>query len=112
MLGPAARAILKGEEALALVAPPARERSARGRRREGQAANPVGDPLFDALRALRRDIAQEIGVPPYVIFHDSVLRDIAAERPANRAQMGRITGVGARKLEAYGDRFLQVVRDH
>jgi ATP-dependent DNA helicase RecQ len=50
-------------------------------------------------------------VPPYVIFHDSVLRDMATMRPANRDALGRITGVGARKLEAYGDAFLQVIRE-
>ena len=71
--------------------------------------NPVGDPLFDALRSLRRDLAEEAGVPPYVIFHDSVLREMARLRPDSRSEMGQITGVGARKLEAYGDYFLDVI---
>jgi ATP-dependent DNA helicase RecQ len=105
--GPAARAILKGEAAVALVVPP---RRARRRRGEGSAANPAGDPLFEALRARRRELADEAGVPPYVVFHDSVLRDMAARRPASRAELGGIAGVGARKLEAYGDAFLQVIR--
>jgi ATP-dependent DNA helicase RecQ len=72
--------------------------------------NPVGDPLFDALRALRREIALEGGVPPYVIFHDSVLREMAAARPTSLAAMGEIGGIGARKLEAFGERFLDVIR--
>jgi len=72
--------------------------------------NPIGDPLFEALRCLRRELAQEAGVPPYVIFHDSVLRDMAARRPATQIDLGQIGGVGARKLEAYGDRFLDVIR--
>ncbi len=114
MLGPQARAILKGEVELALIVPPKKD---GGRRRKGAAAsgaalNPMGDPLFEALRSLRRELAQQAGVPPYVIFHDSVLRDIASGRPSSRAELGAIGGVGTRKLDAYGDAFLQVVRQH
>ena len=105
--GPAARAILKGEAEVSLILQPKRER----RRRGGGAANPTGDPLFEALRARRRELAQEAQVPPYVIFHDSVLREMATSKPASLAAMGRITGVGARKLEAYGDSFLTVIRE-
>ncbi|MCW6531624.1 DNA helicase RecQ [Sphingomonas sp. MMSM20] len=106
--GPAARAILKGEEPVALVLPPKRER-----RRKGEAAaNPVGDPLFEALRAKRRDLAREAQVPPYVIFHDSVLREMAASRPTSIAQMAGIAGVGQRKLDAYGEAFLRVIHEN
>jgi len=105
--GPNAKAILKGEAEVALILPPKRER----RRRGGTAPNPIGDPLFEALRAKRRELAQEGQVPPYVIFHDSVLREMATTRPANLAAMARISGVGARKLEAYGDAFLNVIRE-
>ncbi len=107
--GPEARPILKGEAELKLVLPPKRERRARRGRAGGE--NPVGNPLFEALRAKRREIAQETGLPPYVIFHDSVLRDMALGRPASLAELGRISGVGARKLEAYGTDFLQVIRE-
>ena len=106
-----ARAILKGEEAVLIAVPPAR--SARGGKRDrGRAANPVGNPLFEALRVLRRDLAIEAGVPPYVIFHDSTLRDMAAMRPSSLMQMGGITGIGARKLDAYGEAFLTVIRQY
>ncbi len=106
--GPAARAILKGEAELALIVPPKRERRAR---RGGDATpNPSGDPLFEALRAKRRELAQTAGVPPYVIFHDSVLREMAADRPQTIGGMRRITGVGEKKLEAYGDAFLSVIK--
>jgi ATP-dependent DNA helicase RecQ len=108
--GPEARPILKGESALKLVLPPKRERRRRGA--AGSVPNPVGNPLFEALRARRREIAQETGLPPYVIFHDSVLRDMAMARPASLADLGRISGVGARKLDAYGEDFLAVIRDH
>ncbi len=108
-LGPAARAILKGEAGFEIAVPP---KALRQRRREQSAANPVGDRLFDALRACRRDLAAQSGVPPYVIFHDSTLREIAAMRPATLNDLGRLAGVGARKLDAYGDAFLAVVRQY
>ena len=113
MLGPEARGFMKGEEPLDLVIPP--KRSGKGRKRSGgsgQALNPVGDPLFDALRELRRDLAKEQQVPPYVIFHDSVLRDMAGLRPQTRALLGELPGIGAKKLDAYGDAFLAVIRQH
>lgn len=106
--GPAARGLIKGEDTLKLVIPPKRAR----RRRGDQAANPVNDPLFEALRSCRRELAQEAGVPPYVIFHDSVLREMAATRPASLSALGRLTGVGQRKLDAYGEPFLRVIREH
>ncbi|WP_255352410.1 DNA helicase RecQ [Novosphingobium sp. AAP83] len=110
-LGGDARAILKGEAEVPLVVVPKKERTSRRRAASpGAAFNPVGDPLFDALRSLRRDMAREAGLPPYVIFHDSVLREMAGTRPASLAELGQIGGVGGRKLEAYGDRFLEVIR--
>ena len=110
-LGGDARAILKGEAAVAIVVPPKRERKRRGGGSDAS-ANPVGHPLFEALRALRRDLAQQAGVPPYVIFHDATLREMANARPATLAEMGEIGGVGTRKLEAYGEEFLAVIRQH
>jgi ATP-dependent DNA helicase RecQ len=104
--GPAARPILKGEEQLSIVLPPKRERKRRAARDVGPA-----DPLFDALRERRREIAKDQGVPPYVIFHDSTLREMALVKPLDRRALGEITGVGARKLDAYGDAFLEVIRN-
>ena len=105
-----ARAVLKGEAAVLIVPPrPKARRTPRGR---AQAANPPDDPLFEALRALRRDLAKEAAVPPYVIFHDATLREIAALRPVDIAALGEVGGVGARKLAAYGEAFLRVVREH
>lgn len=107
-LGGEARAILTGGAPVEIVVPPKRTR----RRERGAGANPSDDPLFDALRALRRDLAQEAGVPPYVIFHDSTLRAIAAERPRSLSELGALPGVGARKLDAYGEKFLTIVKAH
>nr|WP_247712525.1 DNA helicase RecQ [Qipengyuania xiapuensis] len=108
-LGGSAREILKGEREVAIVVPPKRQR--RGRR-GGDEANPVGDPLFEALRELRRELAAEAQVPPYVIFHDSTLREMTTARPSSMAEMGRIGGVGGKKLEAYGERFLMEIARH
>lgn len=109
--GPGARPILKGEADLKLVLPPKRERRTKRGRASAGGVNPVGNPLFEALRAKRREIAVEAGLPPYVIFHDSVLRDMAMLRPGTLGELGQLSGVGARKLEAYGDTFLQVIRE-
>jgi ATP-dependent DNA helicase RecQ len=104
--GPTARTYLKGEERIELVLPPVRQR----RSKRDNAANPVGDPIFDALRECRRELAKEAGVPPYVIFHDSTLRDMARIRPKSERDMALVSGVGERKLEAYGQAFLTVLR--
>ena len=101
--GPGARPILKGEEPLTIAVPPPRRRGSR-RRSEGPA-----DPMFDALRAARRDLAQAAGVPPYVVFHDSTLRGIAEARPRTLAELSTIQGVGAAKLERYGAAMLAAV---
>ena len=106
--GPGARGLLKGGDTLSLILPPKRERRRRG---AAGAPNPSDDPLFEALRATRRDLAKEAGVPPYVIFHDSVLRDMAAQRPSSRAELAVLSGIGARKLDAYGDAFLRTIRE-
>jgi ATP-dependent DNA helicase RecQ len=111
MLGGDARKILKGEASVSIVLPPKKEaRGRRGERGGSSGVNPIGNPLFDALRELRRALAQEAGVPPYVVFHDSTLREMAELRPTSLAALGEVSGVGGRKLEAYGDAFVNVIR--
>lgn len=109
-----ARPILRGEErvALRLEAKAALTASA------GSDGNTENDrlsadekPYFDALRQWRLSEAREQEIPPYVIFHDSVLRDIAREQPASRAELGSIKGVGASKLDRYGAAVLTVLRE-
>ena len=107
-LGPAARAILKGETSIALRIPPEKPQRRRGRPGD-RAAAALDDPLFEALRAVRRQLAAEAGVPPYVIFHDATLREMAAARPATLTALAEISGVGARKLDAYGAAFLKAI---
>lgn len=98
--GPAARSILKGEERLTIAVPPRRSRASRK-----QVDGPA-DPSFHALRETRRRLAVEAGVPPYVIFHDSTLREIAARRPSTLSELGEVQGVGSIKLQRYGEAIL------
>ncbi|PPQ28542.1 DNA helicase RecQ [Rhodopila globiformis] len=73
------------------------------------AADPHSKTLYEALRLWRLAEAKGQGIPPYVIFHDSVLRDIAAMRPISLEELAQIKGVGASKLERYGERVLGVL---
>jgi len=66
--------------------------------------------LFQELRAARRALAEAEGVAPYVVFHDSVLREMARRRPRNRSEMLAVPGVGRAKFERYGEAFLAVTR--
>ena len=102
--GPGAKAILKGEEKLIIAVPPARSRRSRSRGPELP-----HDPLFEALRAWRRDRAKEQGVPPYVIFHDSTLREVAARKPASLGELSAIEGIGDTKLERHGESLLDAI---
>jgi len=68
--------------------------------------------LFEALRELRLELAQEQGVPPYIIFHDSTLQEMARSRPVSEEQLRYISGVGKRKLTLYGPQFLKLIRGH
>ena len=79
------------------------------RKAQGPSATGADGALFDALRAWRRAAAERHNVPAYVIFHDSTLRQIAAQKPATLGELAGIAGIGAKKLEAYGAEILQVV---
>ncbi len=69
-------------------------------------------PLFEALRQCRLDLSRDLGVPPYVIFHDSTLLEIARLRPDTLEDMHLISGIGERKLEEYGEAFLEIVEEN
>jgi len=102
--GPGARPILKGEEELVIAVPPPRKHRSRRARDEGPS-----DPLFEALREARRTLAAEARVPPYVVFHDSTLREIAATRPATLRELAQVNGVGDAKLARYGEAMLAAI---
>jgi ATP-dependent DNA helicase RecQ len=109
-LNEACRAVLRGEQMLVLrrdehgAAKPGREKT----RSEFSAAD---NQLWEALRAKRRELADEQDVPPYVIFSDATLLAMMEQRPSTPQQMRRISGVGDRKLALYGDDFLVVLAD-
>ena len=68
--------------------------------------------LWEALRAHRRDLAEEQGVPPYVIFHDSTLQSMAELMPSTLEAFGDLPGVGTRKLDKYGQGFINIIKQH
>ncbi|MCD9047550.1 DNA helicase RecQ [Luteimonas sp. MHLX1A] len=110
----ASRGVLKGETQVMLRKPTnTKERVRTTRAATGADIDlaPADQPLFESLRALRGRLAREQNVPAYVIFHDATLREIARLRPISHGQLGGIGGVGAGKLERYGDAVLETVLD-
>ena len=103
------RGVLRGEQTLMLRHDVRERTTARVRRTAPAEVAPADTPLWEALRALRRELAEEQGVPPYVIFHDATLAEMVAARPRSLADMGHISGVGEKKLERYGERFLRLL---
>ncbi len=103
--GPGAKPILQGKEQVVIAVPPPPARGSKRRAREDYPP----DPLFDALREWRRAQAVEQGVPPYVIFHDSTLRAVAAMKPSSLSALSTIDGIGEKKLERYGESLLTAV---
>jgi ATP-dependent DNA helicase RecQ len=115
----AVRAVYRGERPVQLRRHPeafdSTTRSGRPRKRTREAMAQVGPDnhgLYEALRAWRRQIAADQGVPPYVIFHDRTLAEIALFRPATLSDLNLIGGVGQAKLDHYGQAVLRVVREN
>ena len=110
------RPLLRGEESVALrldekTKPVKLPRGSKPTR----TALPVGDldpELWEALRECRHKLAEEQGVPPYVIFHNATLEEMCRVQPQTLADFGDINGVGERKLEKYGPFFVAVIRQH
>ena len=108
----AARPVLKGETRLDLRrTSTAVERGARKPRASVGvlASDPIAESLFQALRAERKRIAEEQGVPAFVVLHDSTLRDLAHQRPRDQRALMLVSGIGATKAERYGERLLAVI---
>jgi ATP-dependent DNA helicase RecQ len=121
VLTASAREVLRGEVPVLLrvaAEAPAKTRGARSARGSGAADKPPPVPLdaaatvvFNALKAWRGEVAREHNLPAYIVFHDASLAEMAREQPATLDQLAGIGGVGARRLEAYGEQILRVVRD-
>jgi ATP-dependent DNA helicase RecQ len=99
-------AVLKGELEVRLQEPAIKARAAP---KEPPVTGDAG--LFERLRALRREIARERGIPPYLVFNDRTLHEMSAYRPASRRAMSDIHGVGEVKLETYAEPFLTAIRE-
>jgi len=107
--------VLRGEDTLPLLRTVARSpRTAPSRPARPAAPLALGrtsdEDLFAMLRALRRSMAEERGIPPYLIFNDASLREMARERPTTKEAFLQIKGVGLRKLQELGPRFLACIR--
>jgi ATP-dependent DNA helicase RecQ len=102
--------VLRQELAVQIAAPAKRSRP---RSATAAAAAPAeSSALFERLRALRKRLADEHGLPPYVVFHDATLREMAERRPLNLSQFADLPGVGEAKLARYGERFIAAIVEH
>lgn len=104
------RPLLRGEETIALrkdVQPTAAKAQTKV-----QLAPEVDIALWEALRECRRGYAEELGVPPYVVFHDATLQEMCLRLPKTMEEFSELSGVGERKLERYGPAFVGVINQH
>ena len=102
--------MLRGEQTLTLRKP-SKTKATRRSSKAGSATLPHG-VLWEALRQHRRELATAQGVPAYVIFHDATLAEMVEQQPQSLAALSAISGIGARKLEDYGEGFLAVILAH
>ncbi len=106
--------VLKGDRAVLLRKDEHPLKSAKADKKPLAPAEDAEDehnrPLFEKLRQLRLEVSKSMNVPPYVVFHDKTLREMAVLKPRTRAELLRITGVGERKAEQFGDLFLKVIQ--
>ena len=118
-LTPEGKAFMKTEEPLIMKLPKeetekkSESKEKKNRRKKGAVAAELSEKdaeLFESLRELRREIASEEKVPPYMVFADKTLAGMCVMRPATRDEMLEVSGVGEHKLEKYGDRFLEILR--
>ena len=105
------RPLLRGEDVIELRKSIAKPETMNSRSRVTE-IDEKDLPLWNALRACRKRLAEENGVPPYVIFHDATLREMVQQRPMTERTFLKLTGVGDSKLERFGDEFLDVIRSH
>ena len=110
VLGEDVRSVLRGERSVRLRRDRALKPAPTARQKAGPAAPASADEaLFQALRAERARLARAQGVPPYVVFHDSTLLEMASVRPASLRDLRDVQGMGDKKLERYGDAFLAII---
>jgi ATP-dependent DNA helicase RecQ len=103
------RPLLKGEVEVRLREDRKLKTEKKKRRETAASLATTDQPLFEALRQRRKEIAERLDLPPYVIFHDATLRHMAEFRPKTEAELLSINGVGKAKLERYGREFLELI---
>jgi len=109
----ASRGVLRGEAQLQARKVMKAQRASRKEKRQANRFSASGEQrLWEALRECRRALAEEQGIPAYMIFHDATLMEMVAQRPQSLTELAEISGVGERKLEAYGEAFLEVLQAH
>jgi len=116
VLGQGSREVLRGERKVELREDPPPAIAPKRSRSNGtptvRPSEGAEGALFSALRALRLELAKEQGVPPYVIFHDTTLIELARRRPQDRGDFAQVPGVGQAKLDRYAAPFLNLIRAH
>ena len=103
------RPLLRGEQLLNARKLSKPEKSATAKKEKVAS---IHQPLMDALKSLRKELAEEQGLPPFVIFHDSTLIQMTEKRPTELNKMQFISGVGEKKLKQYGEAFITVIKEH
>jgi ATP-dependent DNA helicase RecQ len=106
------RTLLRGEESIALRKDPKEKKQNLRKRNEMREIKEADKALWEALREKRKELADEQGVPPYVIFHDATLMEMVEKRPLSFPAMLGISGIGDSKLEKYGGDFLAVIEEY
>ncbi|MBE8168038.1 MAG: DNA helicase RecQ [Shewanella sp.] len=112
-LNPTARSVLKGEQSLMLAEPRMQLKvTTRKTKSNSRAPQHYDRQLFAKLKTLRRSLADELDIPPYLVFNDATLAEMSANMPTNNQQLLAVNGVGERKLERFGTDFLAEINDY
>ncbi len=106
------RPVLRGEQPLHLRKSSRRKAAKSSERKSNRFADQGQGKLWEAMRGRRQQLADEQGIPAYMIFHDATLAEMVENRPETREQLSRISGVGEKKLDAYGEAFLDVLNEY
>ena len=113
-LSDTSRAILRGEESLMLRVDTMQTKSSMGGGHKKSKTLDIEEHdlvLWEALRACRKNLASEQGIPPFMIFHDATLKELLDNKPSTLAELSNISGVGQKKLDKYGAEFLSVLNE-
>lgn len=108
LLNESCRPLLRGEQAVQLREEVVRTKISTAKPKV-HTVDDADVPLFNALKHCRKKLAEELGVPPYVVFHDSTLKELTLKKPNTKMSMLEISGIGDAKLQRFGDKFLDVL---